>query len=121
MFREVAVKTAERIPAQGRRNRCQPENFQRTFSRPSENKGFLSILLPEEYGGNGGDITSFCLVIEEIAKVCGSSSLLILAQGMGSMPIFWEETRLKRNIISPRSPKRISLAAFALTEPECRI
>ena len=51
-------------------------------------QGFLSIILPEEYGGTDGDITSFCFVIEEIAKVCGSSSLLILAQGMGTLPIW---------------------------------
>ena len=33
------------------------------------NDGFLSLLIPKEYGGMDADITSFCLVAEEIAKV----------------------------------------------------
>ena len=49
-------------------------------------QGFLAILLPEEYGGTDGNITTFCMVIEEIAKVSASSSMLILAQGMGTLP-----------------------------------
>ncbi len=81
-------------------------------------QGLLAILLPETYGGMDGDITSFCLVIEEIAKVCGSSSLLVLVQGVGTMPIMLagndEQKKKYFDLIATEN----HLVAFALTEPE---
>ena len=78
LFREVAIKTAQRIQPKAAEIDATGE-FPRELLEALGKQGLLSILLPEEYGGNGRDATSFCLVVEEIAKVCGSSSLLILA------------------------------------------
>lgn len=50
-------------------------------------QGFLSLILPEEYGGMNGDAISLCYAVEEIAKVSGTASLLVLAQGIGTFPI----------------------------------
>lgn len=36
---------------------------------------FLGVFLPEEQGGAGGDFTSYCLVLEELAKVSASAAL----------------------------------------------
>ncbi|MBY6276045.1 acyl-CoA dehydrogenase family protein [Symbiobacterium thermophilum] len=36
---------------------------------------FLGVFLPEEYGGSGGDFTSYVLVLEELAKVSASAAL----------------------------------------------
>jgi len=81
-------------------------------------QGFLSIMLPEAYGGMDGDITAFCLVIEEIAKVCGSSSLLVLVQAVGTMPIMIAGNDKQKekhfNLIASEN----HLVAFTLTEPE---
>src|SRR5512147_2694709 len=49
--------------------------------------GFLYLMLPEKFGGLEGDITSLCVVIEELAKASGSSSLICLAHNVGLMPI----------------------------------
>jgi len=49
--------------------------------------GFLYLMLPERFGGLDGDITSLCLVIEELAKVSGASSLIPLAHNVGLMPV----------------------------------
>ncbi len=38
--------------------------------------GFNAIHVPEEYGGQGADSVAPCIVIEEVARVCGSSSLI---------------------------------------------
>ncbi len=118
LFREVAVKTAERIQPRAAEIDATGE-FPRDLFEAFGKQGLLSILLPEEYGGNGGDITSFCLVIEEIAKVCGSSSLLILAQGIGSMPILLGGNASQREHYLTRIAEKNSLAAFALNEPDC--
>ena len=38
--------------------------------------GFHAIIIPEEYGGEGADELAGCIVIEEVARVCASSSLI---------------------------------------------
>ncbi len=81
-------------------------------------QGFLSFLLPEEYGGVSGNLTSFCTVVEEIAKVCGSSSLILLAQGMGTFPILLAGSSFQKERYFKEISEKNSLAAFALSEPE---
>jgi alkylation response protein AidB-like acyl-CoA dehydrogenase len=65
-----------------------------------------------------GDITSFCLVIEEIAKVCGASSLLILVQGVGTMPIMIGGTDEQKKRYFDLIASDNKLVAFTLTEPD---
>ena len=81
-------------------------------------QGFLSLLLPEEYGGAEGDLVSFCISIEEIAKVSGSSSLIVLAQGMGSLPILLGGNSFQKDLYFREISEKNSLAALALREPE---
>jgi len=84
---EVAVKTAQRVVKPKATEMDATGEFPRELLDTLGKQGLLSVLLPEEFGGTNGDVFSFCLVIEEIAKVCGSSSLILLAQGAGTMPI----------------------------------
>ena len=81
-------------------------------------QGFLSLLLPEEYGGANGDLVSFCILIEEIAKVSGSSSLIILAQGMGILPILLGGNSFQKELYFREISAKNSLTAFALREAE---
>lgn len=80
--------------------------------------GFLSLLIPEEYGGKDTDITSFCIVVEEIAKACASSALLVIVQAVGTMPVVLGGAyELKERILS-RLAQEKGLICFCLTEPE---
>jgi len=81
-------------------------------------QGFLSIMLPEEMGGMDGDITAFCIISEEIAHACGSSSLMILAHAVGLMPLMMAGTDEQKEHFFGRVAKDHALAAFALTEAE---
>ena len=118
MIREAAAKTAQRI-VQPRAAEIDaigefPWDLVEVFGK----QGFLSIIVPEEYGGTNGDIIAFCSAIEEIAKVCGSSSLLILAQGIGTLPILMAGTPSQQErYLIPISEKN-HLIAFTLTESE---
>src|SRR6478735_12241910 len=49
--------------------------------------GFSAIHIPEEYGGQGGDSITACIVIEEVARVCASSSLIPICNKLGTMGI----------------------------------
>jgi alkylation response protein AidB-like acyl-CoA dehydrogenase len=39
--------------------------------------GFSAVFIPEDYGGQGADSVAACIVIEEVARVCASSSLIL--------------------------------------------
>jgi alkylation response protein AidB-like acyl-CoA dehydrogenase len=80
--------------------------------------GFLSLLIPKEYGGMDADITSFCLVVEELAKVCASSALLVIVQAVGTMPVVLGGTNELKERVLPRLAKEKGLICFCLTEPE---
>jgi alkylation response protein AidB-like acyl-CoA dehydrogenase len=81
--------------------------------------GFLSLVIPKEYGGMDGDITSFCMVAEEIAIYCASSSLLVIVQAVGTMPLVLGGTdELKKRFLPKLCPKEKGLICFCLSEPE---
>jgi len=80
--------------------------------------GFLSLLIPKEYGGMDTDITSFCLVTEEIANICASSALLVIVQAVGTMPVILGGTNELKERVLPRLAKEKGLICFCLTEPE---
>ena len=48
---------------------------------------FFAPHVGEEYGGVGADALAVCIVIEEVARVCASSSLIPAVNKLGSMPI----------------------------------
>ncbi len=49
--------------------------------------GFHAIHIPETYGGEGGDAVASAIVIEEIARVCASSSLIPAVNKLGTTPL----------------------------------
>ena len=54
--------------------------------------------VPEQYGGVGADALATCIVIEEVARVCASSSLIPAVNKLGSLPLILagsEELKIK--------------------------
>jgi len=51
--------------------------------------GILNPLLPRKYGGVEVSAYTFCMIVEEIAKVCASSALLLIAQAEGTLSIIY--------------------------------
>jgi alkylation response protein AidB-like acyl-CoA dehydrogenase len=116
MIREAATKTAQKIIQPRAAEIDATGEFPWDLVEALGKQGFLSLLLPEEYGGMNGDITTFCYVIEEIAKVCGSSSLLLLAQGISTMPIWLGGNSSQKERYFTQIAEKNSLVAFALNE-----
>lgn len=85
-----------------------------TFSQ----KGFLSLLIPKEYGGMDADITSFCIVVEEIARYCASSSLLVIVQAVGTLPVVFGGNENIKSFCLKKLAKEKALISFCLTEPD---
>jgi cyclohex-1-ene-1-carbonyl-CoA dehydrogenase len=60
----------------------------------------LNPLLPRKYGGVEVSAYTFCMIVEEIAKVCASSALLLIAQAEGILPIVYgSEESLKEKYL----------------------
>jgi alkylation response protein AidB-like acyl-CoA dehydrogenase len=49
--------------------------------------GLFAAHVPAEYGGDGADALATVLIIEEVARVCGSSSLIPAVNKLGSVPL----------------------------------
>ena len=80
--------------------------------------GLLNPLLPEQYGGVGSSMLSTIMILEEIAKVCASSALLIIAQTDGMLPILHGGSdELKEKYLPRLGGDSKLLTAFAATEP----
>ncbi len=77
----------------------------------------LAMPFPEEYGGLGSSEVSILMVIEELAKACATTSLLLCVQQLGSMPIKLAGTEEQKQRTFPRLATGEWLAAYALTEP----
>src|SRR3978361_901527 len=62
--------------------------------------GFSAIHIPEEYGGQGGDSVAACIVIEEVARVCASSSLIPICNKLGTMGMILQGSEeLKKQVL----------------------
>ncbi|HEV1996960.1 MAG TPA: acyl-CoA dehydrogenase family protein [Candidatus Dormibacteraeota bacterium] len=80
--------------------------------------GLLGITVPQEYGGGGLGHTAFATLIEEVAAVCASTSVIIdVHTSVGMEPIlnFGSEAQKQRWL--PKLASGEVLGAFALTEP----
>ncbi|MBI65137.1 MAG: acyl-CoA dehydrogenase [Candidatus Marinimicrobia bacterium] len=80
--------------------------------------GMMGIPWPEKYNGGGMDYLSLVIVIEEIAKVCVSTAVTLMAHtslGSGLFALFGDENQ-KNDYLKRLSTGEI-LGAFALTEP----
>ena len=80
--------------------------------------GLIGVAMPEEYGGGGADLLTFCIAVEEIARVCATSALIIAAQHLGAMPILIAGNDDQKARYLPAIAQGKRLSAFALTEPE---
>ncbi len=118
MIRSLAEKTAKKVIQPRVREIEETKEVPKDLIEEFGRQGFLSLLLPEEYGGTNGNITSLCLVVEEIAKVCGSSSMLILSQGIGTLPILLGGSESQKETLFAKISEKNSLTAFALREFE---
>ncbi|MBK9738019.1 MAG: acyl-CoA dehydrogenase family protein [Actinobacteria bacterium] len=79
---------------------------------------FHAIHIPEQYGGEGGDALAACLVIEEVARACASSSLIPAVNKLGTMPLIVgaDEELLARYL--PLVASGEAMFSYALSERE---
>jgi alkylation response protein AidB-like acyl-CoA dehydrogenase len=77
----------------------------------------LAMPFPEEYGGLGSSEVTILMVIEELARACATTSLILCVQQLGALPILLAGTDDQKRQWIPRLATGEWLAAYALTEP----
>ena len=75
--------------------------------------------IPEEYDGVGADALATCIVIEEVARVCASSSLIPAVNKLGTMPLILAAGRGGQGAATCRpSPRGEAMFSYGLSERE---
>jgi len=83
-----------------------------------KSSGFHAIHIPEEYGGEGGDALAACLVIEEVARGCASSSLIPAVNKLGTLPLMLAADESLLQTYLPQVASGEAMFSYALSERE---
>ncbi|MER6972208.1 acyl-CoA dehydrogenase family protein [Nocardioides sp. NPDC057767] len=74
--------------------------------------------IPEQYGGAGADALATCIVIEEVARACASSSLIPAVNKLGTMPLLLGASEELKATYLPPVARGDALFAYGLSERE---
>lgn len=74
--------------------------------------------IAEEYGGVGADALATCIVIEEIARACASSSLIPAVNKLGTMPLILAASEELKAKYLPPVAKGEAMFSYGLSERE---
>jgi alkylation response protein AidB-like acyl-CoA dehydrogenase len=80
--------------------------------------GFDAPHVPEEYGGQGADALATVIVVEEIARVCMSSSLIPSVNKLGSMPLMLCGSKELKQKYLTKLAMGEGMFSYCLSEPE---
>ena len=108
--RERVAPRATEIDAKGE----YPTDIRELFAEHD----LFGLPFEERYGGTGTGALMLCVGIEEIARVCASSSLMLAVQDLGSLPSQLDGSDELKQRYLPRFASGEWMAAFALSEPD---
>ena len=91
-----------------------PEDIRQLFA----DHDIFGLPFEPQYGGTGTGELMLCLAIEEVAKACASSAVMLAAQDLSSLPIRLHGSEDLKDRLLPEMASGAMLGAFALSEPE---
>jgi alkylation response protein AidB-like acyl-CoA dehydrogenase len=81
--------------------------------------GLLGIVVPERWGGSGGDTVSYVLALEEVAKACAShAAIMSVNNSLYCYPVLTYGTDAQKEAYLAPYASGQKIGCFALTEPE---
>ncbi|MGB9723332.1 MAG: acyl-CoA dehydrogenase family protein [Chloroflexia bacterium] len=118
MIRDMARDFAEKELLPRAAERDEKEEFPSEALRKMGELGLLGLMVPEEYGGSFVDTVSYCLALEEIARGCAATSLIMAVHcTTGCYPLVRFGTEEQKRRYLPKLASGEWLGGFALTEP----
>jgi alkylation response protein AidB-like acyl-CoA dehydrogenase len=117
-FRATARRLAETAFAPHAAKADEQAEFPWDSFAAYRDSGLVRSLYPEHLGGEGGDTLTYALLVEETARVCGSSSLFVLISRLGVTPIVEHgDDALARRTV-PKVASGEWQASYCLSEPD---
>ncbi len=118
LLRESVRRFAEEVVAPRAKEIDESGEFPLEFFRRAGELGLAGVAVPETYGGAGMDSLAYCLVIEEISRVCATSGVILsVNNSLVCDPLlkYGTEEQKARLLVPLASGEK--LGCFALTEP----
>ena len=116
-IREQVRRLCERYPGEYWRERDAERAYPTEFVRELTEAGYLSVLIPEEYGGSGLGIAAAAAIMEEIQKSgCNGAACHAQMYVMGTVLRHGSEEQ-KRRYLPGIASGALRLQAFGVTEP----
>ena len=118
LLRDTVRQFAEDVAGPRAKEIDETGEFPLEFFRQAGEIGLAGVSVAEKYGGSGMDSISYCLVIEEISRVCASSGVILAVNNSlvcRPLETFGTEEQ-KAEFLTPLA-KGERLGCFALTEP----
>jgi alkylation response protein AidB-like acyl-CoA dehydrogenase len=78
----------------------------------------LAIHVPEAYGGAGADRIAHSIVVEEVARACASSSLIVAGNKLGTMGLILAGSEELKQTYLPQVAAGAATFSYALSERE---
>lgn len=114
MFRDFAEREVKPLAAEI----DEQERFPKETVKKMAELGLFGIPVPEEYGGQGADILTYILCVEELCRCCATTGLIVSCHtSLCVDPILRYGTEEQKRKYLPRLASGELLGAFALTEP----
>jgi alkylation response protein AidB-like acyl-CoA dehydrogenase len=79
--------------------------------------GLFAAHVPTEFGGDGADALATCIIIEEVARVCGAASLIPAVNKLGSLPLILSGSKEQKERWLPALAKGQGFS-YCLSESE---
>ncbi|MDL2313649.1 acyl-CoA dehydrogenase [Desulfovibrio sp. OttesenSCG-928-C14] len=113
LFREFAENEVKPLAAEI----DEQERFPSETIEKMAKLGLMGIHFPKEFGGQGGDVISYVLCIEEMARVCATTAVILSVHSLPCDIISKNGTPEQKARFLPDLLSGKVLGAFALTEP----
>jgi alkylation response protein AidB-like acyl-CoA dehydrogenase len=118
-IRDAVREFAESEIAPGVAERERDGRFPREVIATLANMGILGMMVPESYGGAGTDALSYVLAVEELARVCASTAVIVsVNNSVACYPIWKFGNESQKTTILAELASGRALGAYALTEPQ---
>ena len=118
MIQAMVREFSRKVVAPEAAERDQTKEFPARILKKMGELGFMGMMIPPEYGGEGADTISYVLALSEIAYSCASTAVVMSVHNSivcESIYHFGTEDQKKR-YLKPLAAGKI-IGAFALTEP----
>jgi short/branched chain acyl-CoA dehydrogenase len=116
-WRETVRAFAENVVRPGATERNIEQRFDPALVPRAAELGMFGMRVSEQHGGTGADLTSFCLAIEELARVDSGVAVTVHVAGISAALLEHLATDDEHRALLPRFTSGEQFVCFGLTEP----